>query len=59
MGQKLKKVLVTLADEKYLPMVKPLENGAKRIGEWDGDFVTINSKSEFWKPIKGNPSIHF
>ena len=29
MEKKLKKVLVTLADEKYLPMVTPLENGAK------------------------------
>ncbi len=59
MEKKLKKVLVTLADEKYLPMVTPLENGAKNIGEWDGDFVTINSNSEFWKPLQGNPSIHF
>tara|TARA_A100001515_G_scaffold137464_1_gene130102 strand:- start:1020 stop:3200 length:2181 start_codon:yes stop_codon:yes gene_type:complete len=59
MAQKLKKVLVTLADEKYLPMVKSLVNGAKQVGEWDGDFVTINNESEFWEPLKGNPSIHF
>ena len=59
MGKKLKKVLVTLADKRYTPMVKPLENGAKKIGEWDGDFVTISSDSEFWRPLEGNPSIHF
>ena len=55
----MKKVLVTLADDNYVPYVGYLENCAKVVGGWDGDFECITPGSEFYEELPAQPSIHF
>jgi antitoxin component YwqK of YwqJK toxin-antitoxin module len=55
----MKKVLVTLANDNYVPYVGHLENCAKLVGGWDGDFECITPGSDFYEELPSSPSIHF
>ena len=48
----MKKVLVTLADDNYVPYVGYLENCAKVVGGLDGDFECITPGSEFYDDLQ-------
>ena len=55
----MKKVLVTLADDNYVPYVGHLENCARIAGGWDGDFECITRASDFYEELPSSPSIQF